>query len=380
MRENENFWKSRQLWGGLAFPAILAFALYLLKFSSWVSEYIFARGITRWLTSILTWLTNWIPLSVAELLIYLLPVLLLGCVIYCIFRSTLRRWRNLALGILSVVLWGLCLFELLFVIQFGRVRLEKQLGYRTDHIAPQELYEAACEMRDYAAAMSNFISYTEEGYSVWPGCMGISDSNQEILSHSYKNGFKALNEDWDLPIYTDTVRPKTILASEPFSYTGILGVYIPFTGEANLNVAAPPFIVAVSAAHEQAHQKGYSREDEANFLSILVCFADYNEYINYSGALYAFRLLYNALYNTDKELYYKLMADTPLLLKRELQYYNNWIRDHENQVTTVMEQVNDAYLKVSGGEGTVSYSQAVELLIGWYRMYYGEVEWTGTDI
>ena len=64
------------------------------------------------------------------------------------------------------------------------------------------------------------------------------------------------------------VRPKAILASAPFSYTGILGIYIPFTGEANLNVAAPSFVVAVSAAHEQMHQKGYSREDEANFLSI----------------------------------------------------------------------------------------------------------------
>lgn len=375
MKEHTIFWKSGFFWAGLIFPAVLAIVLYLLKFSTWVCEYIFARGITRWLTSILTWLTNWIPLSVAELFIYLLPLALLVYILYCAFRSTLRRWRNLALGIASAVLWGLCLFELLFVIQFGRVRLEDQLGYNTEHITAQELYEAACEMRDIAASLSVFVEYTEEGYSVWPGCAGISDSNQEILAHSYETGFQYLNEAMDLPIYTDKVRPKTILASVPFSYTGILGVYIPFTGEANLNVAAPPFIVAVSAAHEQSHQKGYSREDEANFLSVMVCLADYDGYICYSGALYAFRHLYNALYDADRELYGLLMADTPVELKRELQFYNNWIRSHENHLTTVMEQVNDTYLKVSGGEGTVSYSQVVELLIGRFRTIT-ELKWT----
>ena len=127
------------------------------------------------------------------------------------------------------------------------------------------------------------------------------------------------------------VRPKAILASAPFSYTGILGIYIPFTGEANLNVAAPSFVVAVSAAHEQMHQKGYSREDEANFLSIQACLSDEHVYLRYSGALYAFRYLYNALYRVDQQLYNRLLQETPAQLLQELRYYNEWILSHENQ-------------------------------------------------
>lgn len=58
---------------------------------------------------------------------------------------------------------------------------------------------------------------------------------------------------------------------------------------------------------------------------------------------------------------------SPAQLLQELRYYNEWILSHENQVTSIAQQVNNTYLKVSGGEGTVSYSQVVQLLVGAYR-------------
>ena len=81
---------------------------------------------------------------------------------------------------------------------------------------------------------------------------------------------------------------------------------------------------------------------------------DYDFYVNYSGALYAFRFLYNALYQADRDLYAQLMQDTPTVLLQDLRYFNDWILSHENQVTTAVEKVNDTYLQVSGGR---RYSQ-----------------------
>lgn len=362
------FWKSKKFWFGLAVPILLIAVMCLIGTNTWICEYLFARGITRWLTHVLTQISNQIPLSIAELLVYFLPLVLVGAVIYCIIRRGWQRWRNLLVGIAAILLWGLFLFELLFVVQFGRIRLEDQLGYDTEHITAKELYETALMMREIAGTLSEYVEYTEEGYSVWPGCSSIRESNESILSYSYyERDFYALKDELDLAIYTGRVRPKAILASEPFSYTGILGIYIPFTGEANLNMSAPPFTVVLSTAHEQIHQKGYSREDEANFLAIQTCLMDYDFYVNYSGALYAFRFLYNALYQADRDLYAQLMQDTPQVLLQDLQYFNDWILSHENQVTTAVEKVNDTYLQVSGGDGTVSYSQVVKLLVGWYR-------------
>lgn len=365
-KEVRGIHKKSILWGMLL-PAILGILLYGLRMIPWVAEYVFARGITRWLTNFLTWLTNLASFSVAEWILYFVPVGLLSSLIYCVVRGGIRHFFRWICGVLSILLWGICLFEVLFVIQFGRIRLEDQLGYETGHITAEELYESAVQMRELAAQLSSQITYTTEGYSVWEDGMTLQDSNAEILAYSSQRTFEAVNRTLGLDLSANPVRPKAIFASEPFSYTGILGIYIPFTGEANLNVAAPSFVVAVSAAHEQMHQKGYSREDEANFLSIQACLTDEHAYMRYSGALYAFRYLYNALYRVDRQLYTQLLQETPAQLLQELRYYNEWILAHENRVTSLTQQVNNTYLKVSGGEGTVSYSQVVQLLVGAYR-------------
>ena len=357
----------KSIFGGLLLPAILGLLLYGLRMIPWVAEYVFARGITRWLTNFLTWLTNLAPFSVAEWILYLIPVGLLFSLIYCVMHGGFRHLFHWICGVLAILLWGICLFEVLFVIQFGRIRLEDQLGYETGHITAEELYESAVQMRDLAVQLSPQITYTEEGYSGWEEEQTLQDSNMAILAYSAQRNFEDVNRTLGLSLSTNSVRPKAIFASEPFSYTGILGIYIPFTGEANLNVAAPSFVVAVSAAHEQMHQKGYSREDEANFLSIQTCLSDKHVYMRYSGAVYAFRYLYNALYRVDRQLYTQLLQETPTQLLQELRYYNEWILAHENQVTSITQQVNNTYLKVSGGEGTVSYSQVVQLLVGAYR-------------
>lgn len=369
MKKTGDIIHKRSLWFGILLPAVLGVLLYFLRLIPEIAEYVFARGITRWLTDMLTCLTNWIPFSAAECLLCLLPFALIGSLIYCGLRGGIRRFVRLLAGVLALLLWGLCLFEVLFVMQFGRVRLEDRLGYDTDHITAEELYACAVWMRDRAEELSPQIRYTEDGYSLWEETTTLAESNQAILEVSYDRSFREVNEVLGLSLSETRVRPKAIFFSEPFSYTGILGIYIPFTGEANLNVAAPSFVVAVSAAHEQMHQKGYSREDEANFLSIQACLADSHVYMRYSGALYAFRYLYNALYREDQQLYGKLIEDTSETLLRELRYYNDWILDHQNQVTTFTNQVNDTYLRVSGGEGTVSYSQVVRLLIGAYRSW-----------
>ncbi len=266
-KEVRGIHKKSILWG-LLLPAILGLLLYGLRMIPWVAEYVFARGITRWLTNLLTWLTNLAPFSVAEWILYLIPAGMLFSLIYCVMHGGFRHLFHWICGVLAILLWGICLFEVLFVIQFGRIRLEDQLGYETGHITAEELYESAVQMSDLAVQLSPQITYTEEGYSVWEEEQTLQDSNMAILAYSAQRNFEDVNRTLGLSLSTNSVRPKAIFASEPFSYTGILGIYIPFTGEANLNVAAPSFVVAVSAAHEQMHQKGYSREDEANFLSM----------------------------------------------------------------------------------------------------------------
>ena len=57
------------------------------------------------------------------------------------------------------------------------------------------------------------------------------------------------------------------------------------TIESNINTNYPDFIVASSAAHEMAHQRGVARENEANFTSFVVLSSSDDTFLKYSAYL-----------------------------------------------------------------------------------------------
>ena len=95
------------------------------------------------------------------------------------------------------------------------------------------------------------------------------------------------------------------MLSEPWTYTHISGMYTFFTGEANVNVNYPDFIMVSSAAHEMAHQRGVGKEDEANFVAFLVCTLSDDPYIRYCGYADVLNDLMGKLHSANPELYTK---------------------------------------------------------------------------
>ena len=160
---------------------------------------------------------------------------------------------------------------------------------------------------------------------------------------------------------------KYIVLSEPMTYTHISGVYTFFTGEANLNVNYPDYVLPYTAAHEFAHQRGIAREDEANFVAFLVCAASDDEYIRYSGYLNLYEYVANALYSADKEAYSEVRAKLEPAARKEMSAYSAFFDKYrENVVADVSQAVNDTYLQSQGqSAGTMSYSFVVGLAIAY---------------
>ena len=102
---------------------------------------------------------------------------------------------------------------------------------------------------------------------------------------------------------------KPVLASEGMSCIRILGMYAPFTVEANYNVNAPDFAKPFTVCHELSHLKGFMREDEANYIAFLACIGSDNKYLNYAGWIYALLYAANAFYSAaGEEAYLQLMS------------------------------------------------------------------------
>jgi hypothetical protein len=127
------------------------------------------------------------------------------------------------------------------------------------------------------------------------------------------------------------------------TYTHISGVYTFFTGEANLNVNFPDYVLPYTAAHEFAHQRGIAREDEANFVAFLVCMESDDAYIRYSGALNIYEYVVSALYSANKELYKENYAKLPTkMIAERIAFSKFFDKYRENTVADVSEATNNA--------------------------------------
>jgi hypothetical protein len=162
--------------------------------------------------------------------------------------------------------------------------------------------------------------------------------------------------------------PKGILASEIMSYMGLDGVYSPFTGEANVNMAVPDSMLPCTVAHEMAHQRGFAREDEANYIAYLTCRLNPDVDFQYSGNLLAVINSMNMLRKYDKERYTELRKSYSAGVLKDLEDYSNFIQKHESMAGRISNDVNDLYLKSNRqSDGVYSYNRMVDLLIAEFR-------------
>lgn len=83
------------------------------------------------------------------------------------------------------------------------------------------------------------------------------------------------------------------------SYADIAGMYFPFTVESNINTDGPFFTIPATMGHEMAHQCGFMREDEANFIGYLACKDATDPLTRYSGYSLAYDYALSALVKAD---------------------------------------------------------------------------------
>lgn len=193
------------------------------------------------------------------------------------------------------------------------------------------------------------------------------------LDEECKKAMNRLGERYDSlsGFYPDA---KAVIASEGMSYMKILGMYAPFTIEANYNANAPDFAKPFTVCHELSHLKGFMREDEANFIAYLACTGSDNVYLQYAGWVYALIYAANALYSAaGAEIYNELMSYADSKIIAELKANSEYWKKYETPVAAVATTVNDTYLKSQGQtDGKKSYGRFVDLMISYEKMQASE--------
>lgn len=342
---------------------ILIIARSNTAFASFFNRYI--SGAVR---AFLAFITDYIPFSVAELLIILLPILITLLIIYAIKRRShsLRAVFSYFIILLSCASVIFTLFVFSFGVGYHVPTLYERFDIPKKEISADELHSAAVMLATEVNKRAPQIDYGESGASVMP--YSLSEMNDKLIA-AYKETSKS--HDF-IQGFSSNIKP--VLMSVPMSYTHTTGVYTFFTGEANLNVDFPDYTLPYTAAHELAHQRGISRENEANFIAFLVGVNSNDLYVEYCAYLNMFEYVASSLHAADAEMYknvYSMLSET---VKGELSAYSDFYSKYrDSKAGEVSSAINNAYLVANGtSEGTRSYGLVVDLALAYFDGYIDE--------
>jgi len=322
----------------------------------------FNLEIARFTRIGLAWLTAWIPFSLGEFIILLLPAIIVTIIVIA-NKYYADSWRNVGVFCLTM-LSILSLFFVCYVFTLGTgyqgTTLDQKLNIDKQEVSAEELEFTTEIMVQKITELSGNVTYGADGFSVMP--YSYSEMVDKLL-----DAYEKTEEQYDF-IKSFRCPVKTVMHSEPWTYTHITGVYSYFTGEANINVNMPDYTLPFTAAHELAHQRGITREDEANFVAYLVCMNSDDTYIRYSAYLNMFEYLAGPMYSADSKAYSTLYGKLPNSVKiEEISYSEFFSKYRQTVVSKVSETINDTYLKINGTEGTKSYGMVVDLCVAYYK-------------
>lgn len=342
--------KLKKVLRAIPIPVRVLFCLFLISvllhisfaLSQSFAEF-YLGTVGHFFRSLFAAVTNPLPFSLAEAIFIFLPFVLIYMVV-CILKDDLDF--DGAVGIISslaaLVLLVYSLFILTFAAGFYTGDIGEHFGVSRRDVTVDELYEAAIIT----------VEGVNEAYSEIDGkgpdstSMGMTPYE---LSIKLLGDFDSLNDKFSFP-YKMTSRVKPVTLSEPMTYTHISGIYSYFTGESNININYPDFVIPYTAAHELSHQRGVSRENEANFVAFLVCMESDDPYIRYSGYLNMYQYMANAVASVSYEKYADLAGMLDDGVKKELIAYSEFFDKYRDNIAAdVSDTVNDAYLTVMSG-------------------------------
>lgn len=329
-------------------------------------EALYSSSLYRWLIPLYSRITGFFPFSVAELVVVSLVVLAL----YLAVRGAVNlvRTRRLPafslsrLGRLVLVVAGLyTAFILMWGLNYHRPSFAELTGKTIQPGTAQELHDLALDLIGRANELRSLVQEDQRGV------MRMQGSTRDMFRRADLGYLEAAK------LYPQLGGkfgpPKAIVNTWYMNRTGIGGIYIPFTAEANVNVAMPHIVLPFCATHEMAHQRGFAREDEANYIAYLTCVLHPDPDFQYSGVVFALINTLRPLRSQDAQLHSQVVEELSKGVKRDLDNWNEYLSKYQGGLLQrISDRVNDAYLRSNRQtDGIQSYGRMVDLLLAEMR-------------
>lgn len=360
---------------------LFVFAILLNLITSKTPELVekyYSNGINIYIVKFMSKVFSIFPFSIFEILIYIVVLSALVFLIYSIYyvvknpKNILSYLKNSLLNIISIIGIVYFLFIVLWGLNYNRMDLKDSLIADYNLSNNENIQDVNYDEDD----LINLYKFLVEKCNDTRAEVLEDEQKVMMCNTNYKDVLKRGNSAYEnvnilnLNKRGNYSQAKPILNSNLLCYTGITGIYSPFTGESNVNIAVPDIYIPFTTLHEMAHQRGYGSEDECNFLAYIACINNEDSDFQYSGYILALKYTASALAKVNYDEFEKLSSNLSPSVKNDLKNSNDFWSQYEGKINEVADNINNNYLKANGvKEGTESYGKVVNLFLIYYSLY-----------
>lgn len=339
---------------------LLAIVIHLFSRHEHLVEKYYSTGVYPYIGNALRLLTGWVPFSLGDWL-YL-------CFVFWVlfklwkFCSTIKRngwvhqpWKEWTFRALRVALVLYVTFNILWGLNYNRTGIAAQV----------DLEFADFNEKDLKALNLLLVEKVNHAKQLQLATGDFPNVNTMFVEVA--QSFSGASKMYPFLRFKHTASKKSIWGWLG-NMSGFTGYYNPFTGEAQTNTSVPVFMQPFIMLHESAHQLGYAKEQEANFVAFLVMEQSSNTHIRYSGYLdmflYANRNLYYADSTAARE--YRKQLNTSVI--SDINTYREFLDKHRAPFAPAVNWLYGKFLTFNRQpSGMRSYDEVTACLIAYYK-------------
>lgn len=342
---------------------ISAVSIHIFSSNPAMVERFYSIGLYPLISHFLKFIFGWLPYSVGDILYGFFTGLLLwklAKIIKAALKNeiTKERLKEVSYKAVIFMLQVYVLFNLLWGINYNRKGIVGQLGISVEKYSSADLKNIdsllLLKVNDRKMAAIRQAAY---------------ETVDTVIFNRAISAYQQAEKQYPFLQY-QTVSLKKSMWGWLGNYLGFTGYYNPFTGEAQVNTTVPRFLQPFTTCHEIAHQLGYAKEDEANFVGYLAASASTDTFFHYSVYLdlfiYANRNLYAVDSSAAKSFAKQLLPE----VRADLKEWDKFNRQHRNPVEPVIHWMYGKYLEGNQQPlGVLSYDEVTGYLIAYYKKF-----------
>lgn len=339
----------------------------LIKWASWYPDWIeknYTYGIYPVISKIQRFILGWLPFSLGDLFYGFLVLV----VIYKTFqffkllfkkRLTRKYFTQALQQAIFFFLFVYVFFNLLWGLNYNRQGISHQLNVQVKQYSLADLDTLTTviqnKLNEYAAQVTE--------------AQRDSFNKKKTLFAESKIAYQQAAQQYPfLQYHPASVKPS--LFSYLGNYLGFQGYYNPFSGEAQVNTTIPRFLEPFVTMHEIAHQLGYAKENEANFVAFLASKTYPSPVFRYSLYFDMYNYAIGEVDRRDSALAIAFHQKLHPQVLQDIEEFRSFYNRYKNPVEPIIMWFYGHYLKANNQPaGKMTYNEVVAWLIAYYKRY-----------